>query len=230
MPCASQQFQSTHPARGGTAALTIMRLSFFISIHPPREGWDDRRKEEKRRAYISIHPPREGWDEIAAYQRAYREAFQSTHPARGGTPAAPSAPPARSDFNPPTPRGVGRCPRTGQDVRNDFNPPTPRGVGRQTGNGRFGLYVISIHPPREGWDDATPVTSPFLPLISIHPPREGWDSGRIVFPRHYAHFNPPTPRGVGLHAVFRYAVIHQISIHPPREGWDVFFIVVSSLC
>ena len=34
--------------------------------------------------------------------------------------------------------------------------------------------IISIHPPREGWDHTTvgPLSAIF---ISIHPPREGWD-------------------------------------------------------
>ena len=33
---------------------------------------------------------------------------------------------------------------------------------------------ISIHPPREGWDDQLDVAFT-TPDISIHPPREGWD-------------------------------------------------------
>ena len=80
--------------------------------------------------------------------------------------------------------------------------------------------LISIHPPREGWDslDMSLLTSswefqsthpvrggtyPLLciqhnPGISIHPPREGWDGALVC------------------------AVIDDvISIHPPREGWDL---------
>ena len=33
-------FQSTHPVRGGTAAVHLSRGRSGISIHPPREGWD----------------------------------------------------------------------------------------------------------------------------------------------------------------------------------------------
>ena len=38
-----------------------------------------------RRSYISIHPPREGWDEGKPGYAAFKWRFQSTHPARGGT-------------------------------------------------------------------------------------------------------------------------------------------------
>ena len=56
-----------------------------ISIHPPCEGWDDRRAVKLLiRPHISIHPPREGWD--AMREPALR---------------------LPKDFNPPTPRGVG---------------------------------------------------------------------------------------------------------------------------
>ena len=37
-----------------------------ISIHPPREGWDERlRLYRETGNTISIHPPREGWDQSA---------------------------------------------------------------------------------------------------------------------------------------------------------------------
>ena len=74
---------------------------------------------------------------------------------------------------------------------------------------------ISIHPPREGWDDCTPEnilqhlkfqsthpvrggTLMLPPLatfspISIHPPREGWDDGLPECYIMLRHFNPPTP-------------------------------------
>ena len=80
--------------------------------------------------------------------------------------------------------------------------------------------VISIHPPREGWDAVSrqrfrddfvfqsthPVRGGTVPglmvcatyCISIHPPREGWDHRQ----RHICDMDG-------------------ISIHPPREGWDI---------
>ena len=59
------EFQSTHPVRGGTLGSILHDKAGWISIHPPREGWDsssDSGNEPSGR--ISIHPPREGWDGI----------------------------------------------------------------------------------------------------------------------------------------------------------------------
>ena len=66
-------------------------------------------------------------------------------------------------------------------------------------------HYISIHPPREGWDDAGGGAIYNFWVISIHPPREGWDHTLTA-----ADWS-------------RYVVI---SIHPPREGWDPFLIVL----
>ena len=37
------------------------------------------------------------------------------------------------------------------------------------------VALISIHPPREGWDLDETVGPENWQRISIHPPREGWD-------------------------------------------------------
>ena len=59
----SNAFQSTHPVRGGTSPEKYVALYGGISIHPPREGWDENAKEfYAEKGLISIHPPREGWD------------------------------------------------------------------------------------------------------------------------------------------------------------------------
>ena len=34
---------------------------------------------------ISIHPPREGWDDMDKQYKVASNVFQSTHPVRGGT-------------------------------------------------------------------------------------------------------------------------------------------------
>ena len=57
--------------------------------------------------------------------------------------------------------------------------------------------LISIHPPRAGWD------------LDIHPPL------RVLY-----DFNPPTPCGVGLDIDIDIQSFKKISIHPPRAGWD----------
>ena len=75
--------------------------------------------------------------------------------------------------------------------------------------------LISIHPPREGWDYIL-AQQAMAQAISIHPPREGWDlrlwnvvplvilfqsthpvrggTGHALPPlAAFADFNPPTP-------------------------------------
>ena len=59
--------------------------SVFISIHPPREGWDPGPAGSNQAPEISIHPPREGWDPMDAMSKHLTTEFQSTHPVRGGT-------------------------------------------------------------------------------------------------------------------------------------------------
>ena len=124
------EFQSTHPVRGGTYRLCPAVILFPISIHPPREGWDNQRPpmsgatrtfqsthpvrggterlhESDFGVFISIHPPREGWD--FDYRRRIKSAVISIHP-----------------------------PREGWDLD------LLAGLGLEN--------LISIHPPREGWD------------------------------------------------------------------------------
>ena len=124
------RFQSTHPARGGAVFPTPTQYIAQISIHPPREGWDATARQGQPRSRISIHPPREGWDQLLV-QPVQDE----------------------PNFNPPTPRGVGLPFRALSPIPRDFNPPTPRGVGRPVEWVASWNRVISIHPPREGWDD-----------------------------------------------------------------------------
>ena len=74
-------FQSTHPVRGGTLEAIKGDLVKAISIHPPREGWDE--------AF---------WAALAV-----AAGFQSTHPVRGGTSCCGKRFAAPQNFNPPTP-------------------------------------------------------------------------------------------------------------------------------
>ena len=60
-------------------------MEINISIHPPREGWDNTTHWEQPVEYISIHPPREGWDMGSSIVPGELVLFQSTHPVRGGT-------------------------------------------------------------------------------------------------------------------------------------------------
>ena len=123
---------------------------------------------------ISIHPPRAGWD-----------CYMGGHAADGG----------------------------------NFNPPTPCGVGQP--QVEMNLQVLtfqSTHPVRGGTNDFA--ADVFIKLISIHPPRAGWDGSTLRTKWAMLYFNPPTPCGVGQDCVEIAAQVIHISIHPPRAGWD----------
>ncbi len=79
-------FQSTHPVRGGTCNFQPMPQPIYISIHPPRTGWDQH--------------------SLYNFPRLHK--FQSTHPVRGGTLKKSPHTTSQRYFNPPTPYGVGR--------------------------------------------------------------------------------------------------------------------------
>ena len=123
----------------------------FQSTHPVWGG-TSLRYDASRTQDISIHPPRVGWDSeivVKLYQL--------------------------SNFNPPTPCGVGLMASYSSPMLENFNPPTPCGVGLKFGRTGRHLTAISIHPPRVGWDSTT----------------TSWRSGTTTY------FNPPTPCGVG---------------------------------
>ena len=224
-----------HPARG--------KRSRMISIHPPREGWDARRRSPSAIEVISIHPPREGWD-VSPCPYFGSVKFQSTHPARGGT-ARRGGITASEVFQSTHPaRGGTRGHDHGDAEGEQFQSTHPARGGTSTGTRMYTEPTISIHPPREGWDWAparprTPTrwifqsthparggTKPALAGLcrafsfqSTHPARGGTLYGRSC-DAGAADFNPPTPRGVGHGLGLLAAVKHAISIHPPREGWD----------
>ena len=103
-------------------------------------------------------------------------------------------------FNPPTPHGVG--PEGALyygETRHDFNPPTPHGVGLafELRAANFTLVFQSTHPAWGGTSQNALYFSQAI-VISIHPPRMGWDlivSVHLLTDKDY--FNPPTPHGVG---------------------------------
>ena len=174
----------------------MVRHAGLISIHPPRGGWDQGIGACRLGGDISIHPPRGGWDSRVGRCTVFR-----------------------SNFNPPTPWGVGlgeisnfrafiqisiHPPRGGWDGRlpgpagrsRNFNPPTPWGVG-PSGVFRTNWQKIfqSTHPVGGGTAAGEAIGQ--VVGISIHPPRGGWDTASGEHER-----------------------IRGISIHPPRGGWD----------
>ena len=144
---------------------------------------------------ISIHPPRAGWD-------------------AGGLTSALSG----ADFNPPTPCGVGLVEKAFSRKTEYFNPPTPCGVGRHVGQIAVpGLQFQSTHPVRGGTIMLGNLD--VSNIISIHPPRAGWDihSGPLCVA--CDDFNPPTPCGVGLLSIPVLALPATFqSTHPVRGG------------
>ncbi len=96
----------SHPVWGGTSNRLTDVCNYFISIHPPRVGWDNVRDCDVSRGDISIHPPRVGWDTAAA--TICKTITISIHPPRVGWDFASLLRFTRlMDFNPPTPCGVG---------------------------------------------------------------------------------------------------------------------------
>ena len=78
-------FNPPTPCGVGPFDVIEMGELFAISIHPPRVGWDQKKKRRKARRKISIHPPRVGWDPPPPRPPTKTALFQSTHPVWGGT-------------------------------------------------------------------------------------------------------------------------------------------------
>ena len=189
--------------------------------------------------------------------------FQSTHPVRGGTTNSITIRRMkRISIHPPR-AGWDYGKSNQQDTDTDFNPPTPCGVGLLQDCSWFYGLDISIHPPRAGWDHRTQNTrggvvvfqsthpvrggtqanqSPRKKLIfqsthpvrggtnrlkrrlspfafqSTHPVRGGTSMDSVATSVH-GNFNPPTPCGVGLPCRHRDAAALRFqSTHPVRGG------------
>ena len=154
-PRARWTFQSTHPVWGGTMSVLLSHPLRHISIHPPRVGWDS---HGVGHSFVSVqfqstHPVWGGTQ--APTPEGEKALFQSTHPVWGGTIAGHQ-------------NCLGLC---------DFNPPTPCGVGHGRVHTRPGSRIFqSTHPVWGG----TSLHAIYCctKVISIHPPRVGWDYGR----------------------------------------------------
>ena len=142
--------------------LPLKRWSFLLSTHallfsvfnPPTPcgvGQEFRDTTKTTDTFQSTHPVRGGTKKRQRYFRKWE--FQSTHPVRGGTSLVKNKSNTVSNFNPPTPCGVGRPLFHPANSPVYFNPPTPCGVGLQRRAETHARKAISIHPPRAGWDD-----------------------------------------------------------------------------
>ena len=172
-PAFRQLFQSTPPARGATKTEVYCVSQTFVSIHTPREGGD----QERREAYkavglfqstppargattcatprrcprkVSIHTPREGGD-FVHYTLAFRYVVSIHTPREGGDIPCKLATNAPRGFNPHPPRGGRRRRKASLPDTGSFNPHPPRG-GRLCQIILNRLLAVSIHTPREGGD------------------------------------------------------------------------------
>ena len=83
----------------------------------------------------------------------YNHEFQSTHPVWVGTSGGTSARKITTDFNPPTPCGVGPLIVNVYNSGDVFQSTHPVWGGTALGFDKPRYVGISIHPPRVGWDD-----------------------------------------------------------------------------
>ena len=114
-------------------------------VRPRNAPFSSRRRE------ISIHAPREGCDKIDCATCIGFSIFQSTHPARGATPAV------HNDV-----------------VMNTFQSTHPaRGATTVMEHALLGLKFQSTHPARGATGGR--ILRPPSGVISIHAPREGCD-------------------------------------------------------
>ena len=261
-------FQSTHPVWGGTRSDKRFLHGVAISIHPPRVGWDCLSCSTASRSSISIHPPRVGWDKTENVLHGTGQIsihpprvgwdpklllpskpdrlFQSTHPVWGGT-AHSSRPPATARFQSTHPVWGGTLSLSLAVSNRIFQSTHPVWGGTFTVSQPTPPKVISIHPPRVGWDQNQ--KCPAQDWSNFNPPTPcgvGRHHGDLRPQR--GHFNPPTPCGVGHLAPVKpcrlsaFQSTHPvwggttaslsseervpISIHPPRVGWDLVILVL----
>ena len=143
--------------------------------------------------FISIHPPREGWDVTSPGGGTLAYAFQSTHPVRGGTRRYGRMEKiVRISIHPP---------REGWDLLDlvedrrslciSIHPPREGWDSSSSVSSVHGPRFQSTHPVRGGTNLASAEAA--SSEISIHPPREGWDSQVEKGLACLTDFNPPTP-------------------------------------
>ncbi len=239
-------FQSTHPARGATPHVGQRPVQQAISIHAPREGCDRLYLMALFGTYNNFNPrtPR-GVRRPAAWFKIGTGPFQSTHPARGATPACPVEAQGVESFQSTHPaRGATIChwstdnlditisihaPREGCDISLAMISPLltvfqsthpARGATTSSCVTSISSLFQSTHPARGATEFAVGLYSHHLEFQSTHPAR---GATYFLYAKRLLrwNFNPRTPRGVrqaiDLHLM---ALTDPISIHAPREGCD----------
>ena len=167
---------------------------------------------------ISIHPPRAGWDRGDDANR------DSLH-----------------DFNPPTPCGVGPLHTPPCLPSPKFQSTHPVRGGTTAAASCIRHRLISIHPPRAGWDgEWSGRCWGFDKFQSTHPVRGGTQTHDVDLDKYLFQSTHPVRGGTqiivarillilfqsthpvrgGTEAEATIAECIKISIHPPRAGWD----------
>ena len=168
--------------------------------------------------WISIHPPRAGWDKCGGKNSRYLLHFNPPTPCGVGQYYPIGRCYKVAYFNPPTPCGVGHILVDWPFGWKNFNPPTPCGVGLFLRKPFIGSSIISIHPPRAGWDcrQHRPFSRKEL-FQSTHPVRGGTDI--YISPACMYIFQSTHPvRGGTLYCqTARHSALFQ-STHPVRGG------------
>ena len=236
-----RNFNPPTPCGVGLLQNGDFHLPKMISIHPPRAGWDGvqpkrvyrfddfnpptpcgvgRRGHRPQRGtsqFQSTHPVRGGTSNFSLLFVV--EIFQSTHPVRGGT-CHSRCPSGCSRFQSTHPvRGGTKLSKTRMATRQFQSTHPVRGGTLKYFRICNHAAIISIHPPRAGWDVFLAQEPPALCAISIHPPRAGWDSPRLIkLNKTRISIHPPR---AGWDAINEQSSCPgRISIHPPRAGWD----------
>ena len=120
--------------------------------------------------------------------------FQSTLPAWGATGRTLTTSCKSSGFNPRSPRGERRNPRTIRAGHLSFNPRSPRGERRRHERDERDQWGVSIHAPRVGSDGHGGYASYQASRVSIHAPRVGSDTFEVFSFSLAMSFNPRSPR------------------------------------
>ena len=145
---------------------------------------------------ISIHPPRGGWDSLSVTRVSPSSNFNPPTP-WGVGPRNHPAHPAQKYFNPPTPWGVGPDWSRRRSPCTYFNPPTPWGVGLIFCRARGMVALFQSTHPVGGGTPRPPGPGFLIGFQSTHP--VGGGTCMPCPPRFMTpDFNPPTPWGVGL--------------------------------
>ena len=150
------------------------RCGNCISIHPPRVGWDGRRRKCQP-SVIDFNPPTpRGVGQSGSTPSSTTWPFQSTHPAWGGTTDGLTRLSISSISIHPPRVGWDSAPLWFSASKEPFQSTHPAWGGTKSAGGcPHPPGFQSTHPAWGGTGGGS--TSAALIDISIHPPRVGWD-------------------------------------------------------